>query len=459
MPRHLPCPATDSDGTAVPGAHRASDREVGRRAVLRGVGSLVVVGAGLRLDSASAAMPVMPARTAESLADSFGVVIHLNDQTSIYGNEQAIVSRVLALGARHARNRMTVHVEGVRNGFRALSAGGCRINATCQTFNLRSQPSNRELMNEAINFYGGDAIRTFSSFEGVNEPNNNGIPWVAETRARTIDLWNQAKSRSQTAHIPIVGPSLANTWTSRQDYLALGDLSQHVDRGSIHMYPRGTKPSTLIDQQTRYSRAAFGNHRTFCTEGGYNNALNQQRLRPVPEKVAGVYGPRHLLEHFIRGNMFFRYELMDHIDPQNKVFESNWGLIRVRGKDPSSWSVKPAYTAMRNFLHLIGDRGPQFTPHGLALKITGGGGDLRHALVQKRNGDHYLCLWRDVAIYDPARRAYTQVAPHSISVTLAKSKPVRLYRPDASANPVATFGLTRSFHVPLAGSVFVAQIG
>ena len=38
---------------------------------------------------------------------------------------------------------------------------------------------------------------------------------------------------------------------------------------------------------------------------------NPEEPSAVPEDVAGVYGPRHLLEYYIRGHRFFRYELLD----------------------------------------------------------------------------------------------------------------------------------------------------
>jgi hypothetical protein len=447
----------------------ASDHTVGRRALLQGIGSMVVVGAAsgqLTSNGPSASsvatpgnLPAVAARQSESLADAFGVVIHLNDQKSIYGNETAIVNKVLGLGARHARSQMTVTLDAVRTGFKALAAGGCQINATCQVFDLADQPTNRALMDEVINSYGGQGGGVFSSFEAVNEPNNNGIPWVDETRSRTIDLWNQAKSRPETAGIPIVGPALANLWTSQQDYLDLGDLSGHVDRGSIHMYPRGTSPSTLIDQQVGYSQASFGAKQTFCTEGGYNNALNQTTLRPVPQDVASVYAPRHLLEHYIRGNRFFRYELMDHVNPAKDVVLSNWGLVAATSDDPAGWTNKPAFRAMKNLLALVGDRGAPFTPVGLPMTITGGDVDFRSVLLQERNGVYNLCIWRDVSIYNAGQRVYTPVTPTTITVTLGTAAPVKLFKPAAQIPPIASYGLASTFDVPIAGDVWVAQIG
>lgn len=446
---------THESDNVLPGA---LGEAVSRRTVLRGSAGLATLVVGSRVPLGTG-FSVVPARQAESLADAFGVVIHLNFQGDIYGNYHAVVAKMLELGARHARSRLVPRLSNVRGGFTALAAGGCQISGTCQLFGDRTQPTNRDLMNEVAGYYGGQASGVFSSFEGVNEPNNNGVPWVAETRARTIDLWQQAKSNPKTDNIPIIGPSLADTTTLRQDYQALGDLTRYTDYGSIHMYPRGTSPSTLINTHVGYARASYGSQPFICTEGGYNNAMNQNRLRPVPEGVAGKYAPRHLLEHFIRGNRFFRYELLDDVDPSKSVWESNFGLVGVGSKDPSTWTNKLAFTAMKNMLDLIGDRGRPFTPTGLALKITGGSRDLRSVLLQKRNGKHYLCLWRDISVYDPNHRQYERIAPQHITVTLQKAAPASVFKPTRQAAPVATYASTTSVTLPLRGTVKIIRVG
>jgi hypothetical protein len=442
----------------LPPSHRSS-RPVSRRAVLGGaatglLGAYVVGGSTFP----ASALTAMPARPAESLPHHFGVVAHFNFQKDIYGDERAVVAKIKALGARHVRSRLVPRLPGVRRGFTELADAGIHINGTCQVFGLAHQPSAAELMQEVRDFYGGEAGGVFSSFEGVNEPNNNGGAWVQETRARTQALWNAAKSSTKTDGIPIIGPSLADTWTLKKQYQQLGDLSHIVDRGSIHMYPRGTSPSTLIDAHVRLARASYGNHRFICTEGGYNNLMSHTRLQPVPEVVAGIYGPRHLLEHYIRGHRFFRYELLDDRDPGLNNWEAHFGLIAVKSNDASTWRDKPAFTAMKNFIDLIGDRGPSFTPSPLHASISGGRSDLRHVLLQKRNGVHYLILWRDTAVYDATRQKALSVKPDLIRVTLGRQARVSVYEPSTRATAVATPGLTNVCQVRLGGVVTVLEI-
>ena len=429
-----------------------------RRALLGGSAAGLAglaVGSG---DPAFGGITMMRAAQAEKLADHFGVVIHLNFQDDIYGHEHAVVAKMKEIGARHARSRLTVGLEGVRRGFVALADAGCQINGTCQVFGLRHQPSARQLMREVREFYGGERGGVFSSFEGVNEPNNNGVPWVRETRTRTKALWEAAKAHGSTDSIPIIGPALADTWTLRRDYRELGDLRRFTDRGSIHLYPRGTRPSVLINEHVRWARHTYGNQPFVCTEGGYNNLLRHTRLQPVPEDVAGVYGPRHLLEHYIRGIRLFRYELLDDVDPDRNDWEAHFGLIAVRSKRPEDWRDKPAFNAMKRFMNLVGDRGPAFHPERLGVGLSGGGADFRKVLLQRRDGTHLLILWRDVSVYDATRQRHQRVRADRITVRLANPAGVRVFSPSRQTQPLATPGVVDVCHVPLGGEVKVLEI-
>lgn len=430
---------------------------IGRRAVLSGAGALLVT-AALPSTADAVEYKVMRAVPADRLADYFGVVAHLNFDKSVYGHQPAVVDKLLELGARHVRTRLVPAMDEVRRSMRALAEHKCRVNATCQLFGDRGQPSNRELMRDVVRYFGGDARSIFSSFEGMNEPNNDGVPWVDLTRSTTIELWRQAKSHRATRDIPIIGPALADTWTLKQDYQRLGDLTSYTDYGSIHLYPRGTSPSILINEHSRYARATYGRQPLVCTEGGYNNALNQNTGRPVPEAVAGVYAPRHLLEHFIRGNRFFRYELLDDVDANRSDWESNFGLVGVGSGHPSRWRNKPAFKAMKNLLAVVSDRGPSFNPSGLSLSIQGGGDQLRTVLLQKKNGTHYLCLWRDVTIYDPATRRHLDVAKRRVHVSLKRAASVAVLEPSTQRDPTRQLGSTRRLSLNLDGDLQIVQI-
>ena len=79
---------------------------------------------------------------------------------------------------------------------------------------------------------------------------------------------------------------------------------------------------------------------------------------PVPEDVAGVYTPRVLLDHYLRGEKrVYTYELVDEFDdPGLTDPEAHFGLLH------RDFTPKPAFSAMKNLLGLLNDPGPAFTP-------------------------------------------------------------------------------------------------
>ena len=83
--------------------------------------------------------------------------------------------------------------------------------------------------------------------------------------------------------------------------------------------------------------------------------------------------------------------------------EAHFGLVAmteptVAASTPETWRHKPEFYATQRFLRLLSDRGSAFTPVPLRARVSGGGDDLRQLVVQKRDGRHYLLLWRDVDV-------------------------------------------------------------
>lgn len=90
--------------------------------------------------------------------------------------------------------------------------------------------------------------------------------------------------------------------------------------------------------------------------------------------------------------------------------DSAFGLLR------QDYSAKPAYSALRNLLHLLSDPGPPFVGQELGFELAGDLSDLHHLLLQKRNGVFYLILWLEKPSYDVANKEVTPVPARSIAV-------------------------------------------
>jgi hypothetical protein len=410
---------------------------------------------------------------------------HFDFQGSVYGAETRVADMLLNLGVRHVRNRYRPGLPALQYAFPRLAANGCQVDAICGVYGDASQPTMAELMNSLVAEFGSDASTVFSSLEGINEPNNDGTRWVDETRRMQAQLWAARNARVQTSSIPVLGPGLArridgraygmtNDERTRLDYQQLGDLTAYCTRGNIHVYPDDAEPSDEIDKFMGWATVPFGDHRVTCTEGGYWNHLGADGTRnvipnytggarAVPEDVAALYTPRHLCEHYLRGNRFFSYQLLD--QTVNDTFDrgAHFGLART------DYTPKPAFVAMRRLLDLVGDRSatsfdaPTFKPTGLAYRVSGQGGDYRSLLLQRSTGKHLLIMWRDVQLYDynvdTNTGKYLTVNPYTITVTLQNRAPVNLHQPSTRSGPTSQLNPTTTFNVPLAGALTIAEIG
>lgn len=437
-----------------------------RRAALRAG----VVTAGLlavprvSLGSHTDALPVVLPDPADALVDAFGVVTHLHFLDSVYADHEAVQFWLSLLGARHVRNRLSIQPD-VLDAFENLASGGIRVHGVCGAL---GDPQPMELLLETVVRRFPDPTRVFSSFEGINEPNNHGVPWVAETRAQTVAL-RQARDSNGLSVIPIVAPALARVdsggvegATTLDQAGSLGDLSAYVDYGNIHVYPRGLQPSQDIAYFTECATKVSGTKPIMCTEGGYFTAMDYVGAAfPVPQSVAAAYTPQMLLEHWRAGNpRFFRYELFD--DPgADAERESSFGMVQAVDLGRVDLSVpKPDFLAIRRLLATFSDPGPDFEPEPVSMSLTGPA-ELRSASFAKRDGTQLICLWLDRPVYDPETRRVTQdladqTGTAELSLDVARDVSVEsLVDPDRREEHPATTSLS----VGLPAGVTIVTLG
>jgi hypothetical protein len=413
-------------------------------------------------DGSTTTTTVTDSGAAEDLAASFGVVIHLHFESSVYGDSHRVIQQIADLGARHVRSRLALQPE-VHASFAQLASNGTQVHGVCGAFG--DPQTMHDIMSSVAQSYA-DPQSVFSAFEGINEPNNNGVPWISETRTKTHDLF-VARNQFGLDAVPIVAPALARVASggvqgkvTQTQSANLGDLRPWIDKGNIHVYPRGLKPSTDLDEFITWERQVCGHDPIYNTESGYFTAVNYSGGSfPVSEDAARQYVPRLVMENWIRGiRRFFLYELLDDVDASGANREAHFGMLSVSGSGPGAvWTPKPHYEAMKNFLNLLGDRGAGSSGANLTCTLRGGP-DLRSTMVSKSNGFHYLCLWRDVNVYDPVSRRDLTVAPRSVKVDLPSVATVTEYRPSSSATAVATVPNVSTFSVPIAGELHICEI-
>lgn len=352
-----------------------------------------------------------PARPADDFVDSVGVNTHLHYTGTPYDSafDRLIRPKLLALGVRHVRDGAYTYAGAgpsttYNQRCRSLAAAGIRFDLVT-TFRTQSSAATDYGQLGAVASWCANAVE---SFEGVNEPDHQGLPagspsWQTQTIANQKAVYAAVRSNPALSNVAVLGPSISVSPTD------VGDLSAFMDYGNWHPYPGGNCPGcadvygqTLETFLPRY-RAPSGARPMIATETGYHNAIKAgaPSQRAVSERAAGRYMPRLLFTQFNRGFVrSYIYELIDERpDPGKTAMDANFGLLRNDG------SEKPAYRAVAGILGLLRDPGQPFVPGALTYSLSGQTATVQHTLLQKRDGTFFLALWQERSSYDTGARA------------------------------------------------------
>ncbi|MBA3630172.1 MAG: hypothetical protein H0W55_10955 [Actinobacteria bacterium] len=436
---------------------------------------------------AGTTLPLMPARMAESLCESYMVNTKIFYASSVYGHTDAVVDLLKDLGVRTVRERISTGTSsGTRNQQSAmlrLAAAGTKWHGTVSTIEQwrNAGAANKQVLDRLTEYYtprlGGDLSLLMRSLGGVNEIDNphNGPDWAKHARLMQTALWDQATARSATRDIPVAGPTTRSDYT-RERAAKLGDLSAITDVGAFHYYNGGTSPTRGISERIAISRPNFPDtQRWIVCETGYNDSPQDNKNVTVPESASATYVVRGICDFFKRNAVYGRFELLDDPDAIDRTsqatinrtadIQAHFGLVAmtkttVSTATPSTWRKKPEYYATKRFLDLLSDRGRAFSPSGLRMKVTGGGNDVQQLLVQKRDGRHYVMLWRDVVVAKPYPSGSTiKVDPVNVTLQFSPARPTAVYAPGRGPTPIAKKSSSDRVTVALGGDLLVVEIG
>ncbi len=318
----------------------------------------------------------LPYSTTASLLNSVGINTHLNYGDTNYGNFPLVQSQLSELGVLHVRDGL--HYWGNADAladlygkYTALAKDGIR-------FCCPVSPSDNlgAITPSLLNSYYALIAMAIEFFEGPNELDLSGDPnWPATDRAFQQSLWTAVKGMAAGTGVPLLAPSLAN-W---QNAPTLGDLTAICDLGNLHAYPGGNMPTAAIPMEIAKIAPVSGNKPIVVTETGYAN---------VSELAAGKYMPRIVLVNFMNGIVrSYLYELLDQGD--------GFGLIRKDG------TAKPAYTAVKNLLGLLGTDRVMLTNLNYSVSYAGKI-PITKLLVQESAYTWLLFLWQEIPSYDLA---------------------------------------------------------
>ncbi|MEO8329597.1 MAG: hypothetical protein ABI586_06305 [Candidatus Nanopelagicales bacterium] len=435
-------------------------------------------------------LPDVAAARADDLCESYLVNTKTFYAPTVYGWTEAVVDLVRELGAQIVRERVAIGSSPgaikQRSAMTGLLAAGVRWHATVGELQQwpEAGPANARVISFLTDTYSGATDGTASallhSLGGCNEVDGDTLDgardpeWGSHARAMQQALWDAAHAEPFTRTVPVAGPS-TRTDVTPDRAAELGDLTGTCDWGNAHLYLRGTSPSRSLDEQLALLDPCFPDvDHWVVTETGYNDSRATGTGLTVPEQAAASYAVRGICDFFRRDAVYGRFELLDDPDPidystQQSINrtanrDAHFGLVAmtndtVEAATPDTWRKKPEFYATQRLLALLSDPGQLFAPAPLRLAVSGSY-DLQQLLLQKRDGRHYLLLWRDVAVATPypAGRPIN-VASTTVTVRMRPARPVAMYVPATSDGPVATIASTHTAQVEVAGDLLVLEIG
>ncbi len=381
----------------------------------------------------------VPAQKAYDFVDSLGVVVHVNRNKGVLSDQGwAIVSAAIAeAGFRYVR--ATIHDDlGVARVRDMHARYGTRFNLRIDSRALEEIPEKqkKKKFRKASVALDPDAIdrmvaitkrvgvNAILSYEGPNEYNSQGKEqgnrnWHNQLKAFMHAMYRRIKEDPAIADKPVIAPSI---WRRRvQDYQAMGDISDRTDRGCLHNYTGGRRPSYNLDSRIQDARILTPEQRIWVTEFGFRTAGKNA----VSETAKATYLPRFAAEFFIRPlvERVFNYQIIDEWPIASKP-DKAWGLLR------NDFSKRPSFYAMKNTIALLDDKDGDFTPGSLDYDLVGDLKDVHSFLVQKKNGTFYLVLWQEVESWDREARKDLHPAPRSVKLMFnAGVAEVRTYLP------------------------------
>lgn len=393
----------------------------------------------------ASALATETATSADGLLNSIGIETKLTNLSGVYGTgwSSIVKPKLIALGVRHLRDegatvKSNSWMQVVYGRMKELAPYGIKFNLYMKRAEGVTDFTQIHDWDRFLSY----ALPVVEDFEGLNEWDYKArdVNWPTQVRAFQQALWTKVKGDVRTKNMPVFAPSMGNP----NNASIAGDMTAWMNYGNMHPYPGGNQPLANVPYHLPRIKGISGTRPVVVTETGYHNALAWMGGHPpVSEPAAARYIPRLFLEYYQAGfKRTYIHELMDEAVSTNDR-ELNFGLVRNNG------SVKPAYTALQNLITVLKDPGPAFTPGQLSFALGGDLTNVKHMLLQKRNGKFYLALWQSVPSYDLLARAGLSPVSRTVTVSFSAAPlQVRLFTPLASA--VSTQTLARPTTVNLA---------
>jgi hypothetical protein len=360
-----------------------------------------------------------PAMSADAFVESVGVNVHLHYMDTSYAKFPEVESALKELGVRHIRDQIA---DGSWPDYvdRLNTLGREGIKAILTAHVKESDAT--------VVGYAKLAHDSIEGYEGPNEYDLGDHPdWAGTLNTFFARMCRAIKADPLASQYPIIAPPVVKS----QSYAMISSTRDCADYGNLHNYFGGHHPGTRGWGDNAYgsyewnlnnASRAWENKPVLSTETGYFNDLAKDG--GVPENVSAKYMPRLLFEQQMHGiKRTYIYEMVD-VGAREKFHDATFGLLHA------DYSRKPAFRTVRGVLHVLSDPGSAFQPGSLEFTLGGSTENLKHFLLQKRNGTYYLAIWVEESGFDVKSKRETPIALRGITIKTREPMKFTVHRFD-----------------------------
>jgi hypothetical protein len=376
------------------------------------------VGISMSSGADSVVPTAQKAASADAFVDSIGVNTHFTFTDQVYyTNYPTVKSLLIASGIRHMRDGLFTPTSFYPQRLNELAAAGVKSI-------LFTSPDDSDA---DVRSFAASVAGSVEAYEGPNELDNTTGTFASSLLSYVPHVVQLLHSTPSAAELPFIAPSFA----SYNSFSVVRGISSYINYGNMHNYYGGYNPGTTgwgdpgiggnyasMSYAVAHAKLVSGSAPIISTETGYCDG-NAPNASPVPQAIAVRYMPRLLLAQFQAGiTRTYIFELAD---------EPGTGTFTTCGLLTSGAVAKPQYSAVKNLITMMSDKGSDFTPGSLSYGISGQTADTRQVLLEKRDGTFYLVLWQEVQGSTPGSNTVASITPQNIHIAFNASHTVTRY--------------------------------
>jgi hypothetical protein len=372
----------------------------------------------------------------------------------------------LEIGAKHTRGKIGSGANGqfALSRLQKLFSRGVKICATvADQDNGLDRAGTRANIDFLVNAVGAQNISGIESANEYSNPSTRPADWASQLREFHKWLYATVRARPALNNVPVIGPSIWGRQTN--DYITLGNLEPHIDRGCLHWYTGGRRPTRAgmpgrpadftysLADAIREAKVLAPSKPLWITESGHPIAGPGNPLSnfTITEKAAAKYMIRGLLDGF--GEGVEKMNIYALIDDVHRV------PPRYHGLTDGTLKRRLTFHAVKNLLALFRDSGTLTTAGTLDYTLGNAPAVIKRQLFQKSDRSFLLTMYQDVDSYDRTNFRDIVVAPITIRLNLAQiASKIEVFTPTMGLTARQSVANAKTLAIPVGDHVTVVKI-